>query len=148
MAEERFKITPAVYLILEKDGQVLLLRRFNTDYEDGNYGLPAGHKEAGEYPTKALSRETLEEIGIDIEPENLTHVLTMFRIREPTSNSERVDLFYTAVVWTGEPKNTEPEKCDDLNWFPLDNPPINTIPYIRTALECYRQRRRYIEFGK
>jgi 8-oxo-dGTP diphosphatase len=28
----------AAYLLLLKDGKVLLLRRHNTGYEDGNYG--------------------------------------------------------------------------------------------------------------
>jgi hypothetical protein len=35
VARDRFKVVAAVHLFLIRDGQVLLLRRFNTGYEDG-----------------------------------------------------------------------------------------------------------------
>lgn len=63
------------------------------------------------------------------------------------SNDERIDVFFTADKWKGEPKNMEPEKCDDLNWFPLGNLPSNTISYIRQALECFQEGITYSEHG-
>ena len=53
----------AVYLLLLREGQVLLLRRHNTGYEDGNYSVIAGHVEPGERITQALVREAAEEAG-------------------------------------------------------------------------------------
>lgn len=38
---ERFKLVVAVHLILIKNGKILLLRRYNTGYEDGNYSVVA-----------------------------------------------------------------------------------------------------------
>jgi hypothetical protein len=49
--------------------------------------------------------------------------------------------------WTGEISNTEPQKCDDLAWFPLDHLPDNTIPYVRYAIEKYQIGVYYSEFG-
>jgi hypothetical protein len=43
MSTERFKLRAAAYLLLIKDGKVLLLRRSNTGWRDGEYTLPAGH---------------------------------------------------------------------------------------------------------
>ena len=40
---ERFSLVPAVYLFLERDGRVLLMRRRNTGFADGSYAAIAGH---------------------------------------------------------------------------------------------------------
>jgi len=37
MVKERHKVVPASYLVLIKNGKILLQRRFNTGYEDGKY---------------------------------------------------------------------------------------------------------------
>lgn len=73
----------------------------------------------------------------------------MHRISIPNEPDlrERIDVFLIADKWNGEPQNTEPHKCDDLSWFPLDNLPKNVIPYIRQALECVKNNIFYSEFG-
>lgn len=68
---ERFKLIGAVHLFLIRNQQVLLLRRFNTGYEDGNYSVPAGHLDGGEQIKTAAIREAKEECGIRIAPEDL-----------------------------------------------------------------------------
>lgn len=141
--EKRFKLILSIYLLLIKDGKVLLLKRANTGYEDGKYSLPAGHADGAESARVATCREAKEEIGLDLQPDNLEFAHFMHRIE----NDERVDAFFTAEKWQGQPQNMEPEKCDDLSWFPLDNLPENTIPYIRKAIECFQNRIFYSESG-
>ena len=141
---ERYKIIPSIYLIIVKDGKILLSRRFNTGYEDGKYGLVSGHAEEKETFREALSREVLEEAGIEIDPSDLNLVLTMHR---QCGDHERADFFFTANAWKGEVRNAEPQKCDDLAWFPIDNLPSNTIPYIKKAIEEYFNGMAYCEFG-
>lgn len=140
-AEKRFKLILSVYLIIVKDGKTLLLRRQNTGYQDGNYGLVSGHADGDERATIAVCREVAEESGITIKPQELKFVHLMHR-RE---NDERLDVFFTADKWEGEPKNMEPNKCDDLGWFLLDDLPPNTIPYIRQAIENFRAGIHYSE---
>lgn len=50
--QERNKAVPSSYLILKRDGKILLGRRINTHYYDGWYSVPAGHVEADELPTE------------------------------------------------------------------------------------------------
>jgi 8-oxo-dGTP diphosphatase len=140
--ETRFKLVLSVYIILIKEDKTLLLRRANTGYEDGNYGLVAGHADGGEPATVACCREAKEESGLDIKPEDLKLAHVMHR----RQNDERVDIFFTTDKWEGQPTNMEPEKCDDLSWFPLDNLPENAIPYIRQALENFQNGVPYSEF--
>ena len=39
---DRFGVIPEVHLFLRNDDRLLLLRRCNTDYENGNYSVIAG----------------------------------------------------------------------------------------------------------
>lgn len=141
--EEKFKMIASVYLLIIKDNKILLLRRADTGYEDGNYGLAAGHVDVDESITAAAIREAKEEAGIDINPADLEIKTTMHRRQK----DERVDFFFEVKKWSGEVQNMEMDKCDDLSWFPLDNLPSNTIPYIRQAIECYKKGIIYSEFG-
>lgn len=120
-----------------------MLRRFNTGYEDGNYSVVAGHLEGDETLVAAAIREVEEEVGLRLLAEHLSVVGVMHR----KSDDERVDFFLATDTWLGEPSNREPDKCDDLCWYPFGALPVNTIPYVRKALENYRQGAWFDEFG-
>ncbi|WP_067844120.1 NUDIX hydrolase [Amphibacillus sediminis] len=133
MTNNRFKAIAAVHIFLLKADQILLLRRYNTGYEDGNYSVLAGHIDGGEDVITAAQREVLEEAGITISTQDLSIVGVMHRKAE----DERIDFFLTAENWTGEIVNMEPNKCDELAWYPLNELPDNLIPYVRKAIENY-----------
>ena len=141
--KERFKLFAASYVVLVKDGKVLLLGRANTGYEDGSYSMIAGHAEGDESMTSVAVREAREEAGISIKPEDLVLKLMMHR----KTDREYADFFFEAKKWEGEVKNCEPQWCSNLNWFPMDNLPENTIPYIRKAIEAYQSGVNYLEIG-
>jgi 8-oxo-dGTP diphosphatase len=134
----------AVQLVLRRDSEVLLSRRLNTGFEDGSYGLVAGHIEGAESARQAMVREAEEEVGITIDPRNLRLALTMHRFG---ADREYIDLFFVADDWTGEPAIMEPRKCDRIGWFTPDGLPDNTIAYIRRALECLGSGTSFCEFG-
>lgn len=140
---ERFKTISSSYLLLIINHKILLSRRFRTGYEDGKYSLPAGHVEEGETLREAAAREIKEEIGLKIKPQNFELVHVMHR----KHTDIRVDFFFTADKWDGEPVNMEPNKCDDLRWFLLTKLPENTIPYIRKAIVNYQKKIFYSELG-
>ena len=132
-----------VHLFFFHEDQVLLLRRFNTGYADGQYSVPAGHLDGGETVIAAAAREALEEVGVRIEPEDIQFTSVMHRMED----QERVDFFVNIHRWSGEPVNAEPDKCDEIRWVNVNGLPANTIPYIKQALQNHWQGIRFYEFG-
>jgi 8-oxo-dGTP diphosphatase len=125
-------ILSAVHLLLCDGDALLMIRRLNTGYHDGDYSVVAGHIEPGETPRQAMRREAREEIGINLDEDDLDFAHVMYR-RKP-NDTTRVDFFFQCNRWTGDITNAEPHKCDDLTWRLPDDRPINTIPYITAAL--------------
>jgi len=139
----RFTLPVAVHLFLLRGNEVLLLRRFNTGYEDGNYSVPAGHLDGGETLCAAVVREAREEVGVVLAPQDVRVVGVMHRRAE----EERIDFFVSAARWAGAPANCEPHKCDELRWCALDALPANVIPYVRRALDNFRRAVWFDTFG-
>ena len=114
---DRFVVVPAAYVFLLRDGtgglEVLLQLRQNTGYMDDHWAAAAaGHVEKGETAYDAARREAREEI--DVGDLDLTFVTAMQRTRGGEPIDERIDFFFTARTWLGEPRIVEPEKCLSL----------------------------------
>src|SRR5688572_33195750 len=91
----RVKFPVTVHLLFFRGDQVLLLRRFNTGYADGQYSVPAGHLDGDETVTAAARREAVEETGLAIEVEDICFSSVMHRI----DGDERVDFFVEVRGW-------------------------------------------------
>lgn len=132
-----------VHLILRRGDDILLGQRINIGWADGCWHLPAGHGEDHEPALTTLIREAREELGITIEPGNARLVYVLHHLTE----SSRIALFFQVTHWTGEPANTEPDKCAGWQWHHLDDLPTPMIPYARQALTGYRTGQAYSELG-
>ncbi|MBD0382999.1 NUDIX hydrolase [Paenibacillus sedimenti] len=133
--------TPILYgsvhlLFYRNDEEVLLLKRINTGFEDGKWSVVAGRMDGGEEVKAAAIREAKEESGVDIEPADLD-VIGIFHRKNRTS--EWVDFFLKVRSWKGQIINTEPEKCEELRWFNVNELPDNMISYIKSAIEKQEQ---------
>ncbi len=146
MTSERFSARMAVYLILIKDGRVLLLHRFNTGWSDGKYAMIGGHVDGDESVTDAMIREAKEEAGIELDKERMRVAHTMHR-KSAHSGLEYIDFFLIADAWKGEPKNMEPHKSDGLEWFPLDDLPADILPHVKLGIENSLKGIGFSEFG-
>ena len=141
---DRFRVVPAAYVFLLRPGsdrgvgdEVLLQLRQNTGYMDGHWAAAAaGHVERGETAYDAAHREALEEIGV--EGLALEFVTSMQRTRHADPIDERIDFFFTARSWSGEPRIVEPQKCAELRWCALDDLPDPVVPHERSVLEALR----------
>lgn len=133
----------AVHLILEHNNEFLLLRRYNTGYEDGNYSVIAGHLNGNETIKEAMIREDLEEANITIDDKHLKIVGVMHR----KDGDESIDYYLYTNKFSGNIRIMEPNKYDDLAFYKLDNLPDNIIPYIKTALYNYKNNIIFSEYG-
>jgi 8-oxo-dGTP diphosphatase len=143
---QRHKIIPASYLILEKNKKILLLKRYNTGFKDGQYSLISGHIEQNESATNCIIREAKEEAGIQIKKADLKLSLVLHR-KSDQDLEERVDFFFKAKKWEGEIINKEPNKCLELDWFDKNNLPKKTIDYLKKALIEINKKNHYLETG-
>jgi 8-oxo-dGTP diphosphatase len=128
----RHVVIPAVYLILkDSSDRFCLTRRFNTGYMDGFYSLPAGHVEKGEGLVSAMIREAKEEVGVTVTSENLSLVHVSMNLE---CDPERLEFFFVCTNWEGEVSIQEPDKCDDIAWYGIDEVPQNTTNVVKNAL--------------
>lgn len=123
-------IPTGVHLVLERDGEILLMRRAGTGFFDGMWSLPGGHVEADESLRTAACREAAEELGLALREADLQVLGVVHR----KSDTNRIDFFLRACVWAGEPRIAEPDKCDALAWCAVAGLPGETVPYVREAL--------------
>ena len=127
---EHFKTYSAVFLIIIRDGKVLLQRRQNTGFMDGKLDFPGGHVDEGETASAAMVREAKEELGIDIKAEDLVFVHLQHRLSERTYYC----IYYTANVFSGTPCVMEPDKCTELVWCDVDSLPADVIVFRKDVL--------------
>jgi 8-oxo-dGTP pyrophosphatase MutT (NUDIX family) len=130
--------------MLTKDEKICMLRRKGTGWMDGSFSIPAGGLDAGETIQAAAIREAYEEVGVRIAPDNLRYVHTL---HSQTNASAWVGHFFEATVWNGTAVLREPEKHADLQWWPINKLPSETIPYVRQAIQAVATRTPYSEFG-
>ena len=145
MYSERFKLVPAVCVLLRKANKFLLIKRQNTGYQDGKYGLLGGGVDGNETILKAAIREAKEEVGVTLQEKDLDviHVL-----HERYKNKyEAIVFLVEAKHWTGEPKIAEPEKCSGITWSDIDNIHELTMPTLKHAIKQINENKFYSEVG-
>ncbi len=135
------------HLLAISDGKVLLMRRTKAAGLSGRYSLVAGKADKGESPTEAMIREAYEEANIRIDKDNirLTTVLHRANADYKGGIEDVMELIYFTDTWSGEVKNMEPELCDDLRFFDIDNLPPEATSTVKNALECYKNNISYRE---
>lgn len=144
MSSERFTLRSAVYLMPLRGDEILLLRRANTGWMDGMYSLIAGHLDGNESVSSAMIREALEEAKIKVAKPDLIPATVVHR---KSVIDEYVDFFFVTRTWEGTPEIGEPDKCDDLSWFPLNDLPTNLLPHVKTAIDNYKNKIAFSESG-
>lgn len=130
---EKATFKSAVYVIIKRNGKILLQRRQGTDAWCGFLALPAGHIDVGENPIEAMIREIKEELGMNISEEQLIKPTVVER--NCTDNGKQYyDIYYELINYNEEPKIMEPNKCSELIWVDENNLPKDMITFEKEAL--------------
>lgn len=95
----------------------------------------AAHIERGESVFDAARREASEELGVtDLA---LRPSCAMHKSQREDPIDQRVDYFLLATTWSGQPRIQEPDKCADLQWFPLETMPDPVVPHELQVMDTY-----------
>ena len=140
-----------VHLLILQDNDVLLMRRSaSTSGLQGQYTLIAGKVDEFENPSVAMIREAHEEIGITIAPENLKLLSIFHRARSDFKGQDTdiIEFIFTTHAWDSDIINKEPDLCDDLQFFALDNLPAPLSNSAIRALKCFHNKTPYIEVNE
>jgi 8-oxo-dGTP diphosphatase len=108
------KVRPSVAII--NNDKVLLMRYHygNTDV----FNLPGGNVDAGETLAQTVVRELLEELGIDIEVEQM---LLTGEVILPEQKNDVLHCVFRATISNGEPLlNPKETSALALVWQPID----------------------------
>ena len=136
---ERHLTRTAVFVILERDSKIFFLRRANTGWADGHLTLPSGHVDKGDMPRETAVKETKEEAGVVVAPEDLEFVHVDY-IRD-----KYVNFYFKATKWEGEPKIGEPDLASEAVWADKHNLPNDVIEQLKNMFKQYKNSSYYSE---
>ena len=125
-----------------------MVKRKNSNWMDGFYGLPSGKVDYGEPYLVGAAREAKEEVGVDIDTKDLKFVHFVHRHGENDEYfMDWVDVYYEATKWSGEPYNAEPHKSDELAWVDVEKDADKIAHHQLDAIQNYLKGQPYSEFG-
>ena len=117
--EEIIRPKIGVGVIIRKDGKFLLGKR-KGNHGGGYWAFPGGHLEMNESIEECAEREVMEETGLVVKNfKKLTFTNDVFL----ETKKHYVTLFVVTDYQGGEVKIMEPDKCEEWDWFGLDNLP-------------------------
>ena len=117
---ESFVATAIVWLFRRGEQEIEVLFQKRSQFVDGNPGKwdasAGGHINLKETPVLAAIRETKEEIGANLSPEDLIYILSW----RTTGNSNLLQYHYLAD-FSGRPENFNfsDQEVETLRWIPL-----------------------------
>ena len=111
-----------VATVVKHNGKVLLGKRLGK-HSPGVWACPGGHLEWGEHPIQAAIRETKEETNLDVEALEDWNLGWESTVYEDECN-HYITIFVGCSVKNPEAlENLEPHKCEEWQWFDVDNLP-------------------------
>jgi 8-oxo-dGTP diphosphatase len=115
-SDEKMEKNPTMLFVVaaaltNQAGEILLQKRPEGRQMAGLWEFPGGKVDAGESPESALVRELREELGIDVEPQDL---FPLTFASAPLEGRNLLLLLYRCYQWRGEP---QPLDTPEIRWL-------------------------------
>lgn len=95
-------------------------KRIGYRIQPGTWGIPAGKVEAGETPLQAAIRETREEVGIDLTPENIEYHGDLY-VSTVDASPLNIKFSIYAIYMSHRPEVTLEAGQEGFCWLSLEN---------------------------
>jgi 8-oxo-dGTP diphosphatase len=123
-------------LLVDESGRLLLTLRRRPP-EAGCWSIVGGKLDYLETLEQCAVREALEEVGAAISIDSLLCITDHL---VPAEGQHRVSPAFLARVSSLDTRNCEPDKTQEVRWFPIDALPPNLTITARNAIDAYKQR--------
>lgn len=139
MSEEQKRPKVGTSVAIFKDGKILLARR-KSDLEKGKHAWPGGHMEYMESFEDCVRREVREEAGLEIKNIKFLRIANL-----KIGDKHFVDVTFTADWASGEPKQMEPDKSEEWQWYDLDHLPAVLFQGEDSSLDAMKTGRNFYD---
>lgn len=145
MTDEHQRPLIGAHLMLIKNNKLLLQKR-NSGALKGVYTPISGHVDGHETVIEALVREAQEEADIILNPKDLEVKIVAHLPNAPYKGGHQdiINFFCFTDKFEGEIKNKEPDKCESLDFYDLDNLPSELMSHIFEVLKAYKLGQTYV----
>lgn len=125
-------------LIVNDKGEIFITKRgVKATNERGTWEIPGGKVHFGETLEDAVKREIKEEYGVDVV---LTYQFPAQNHLIPEESQHWVPTcFIASITKNQEPKILEPDKCEEIGWFGLNNLPEPLSIITKLDIENYKK---------
>ena len=117
-------------IVTNNQNQILLIKKKVNDC----WERPGGNVEVGEMLEECIVREVEEEIGIK---SKVVNFIAFDQVFFGSDKKHWVAFCYHLKYESGEAKNMEPKKHDDVKWFSFNDLPKKLSPHSKKAIEKY-----------
>ena len=133
-SEKRIELAAGVLVLNERREVLLIKRRADAPVSAGLWTRPIGKVEFGETGIAAAIRETLEETDVVVAiPNSIPH--NVWESIDVERGRHCVVREYVGRYVSGEAWNTEPDRHDDVKWFPPTDLPANLSHGTKKAVD-------------
>ena len=126
-------------MIFKRD-KVLLGKRKGS-HGEGEYAFPGGHLDYMETIEDCAKRETFEETGIEVENIRFQFLANVRKYKP----KHYVHIGVVADYKEGIVKLKEPEKCENWDWYSLDNLPQPLFWMTKLSIDSYKTKEIYFD---